>query len=118
MLYDARFAIEPQPNPQGVHLVWATVKWVPRHGESRTITGNYLFANSPSGTPYLHDGADDIAVDLGLWELWDNVDADLVADYLHSINAGLLYRPEAWVLCRYGEVGIELVGRRQVFKVR
>lgn len=112
VLYDPTFAIEPMPNPQGVHLVWARITWKPRHGETRSVTGNYLFANSPSGVPYLHDGADDIAEDLGLWELWDMVDSDLVADYLHSINMGLCVRHESWVQCRYGELFIELLERR------
>jgi hypothetical protein len=73
--YTAEF-IAPNPRCPGWHDVHAKVTWTPRGGEPVTIEGDYLDASNPNGRIFLGCGIEDIAEDLGLWDvIEDHIDA-------------------------------------------
>jgi hypothetical protein len=68
--------IDPIPRCPGWHDVHARVTWTPRGGESVTVEGVFLDANSPDGPVFMGCGLEDIAEALDLWDvIEDRIDA-------------------------------------------
>lgn len=110
-MYDTTPFIDPEERVPGFHDVTCDVRWTPRNNPAgaRTVSGDFLDADSPGGTVTLGCG---IEYALHVLRI-DFVLHDHLLTICEQVDRQLALRPWAELRCPEGTARIELVPRCQ-----